>query len=108
MSLPVSACLISRAAEGDPDAFRALVLRMHANLKCGHFTLGGCSHTPPCPIPTEQQMIALDARLIEALSILEQRAKSPVPPERNDGGENQNIENKTNEQRIHRHQRRPG
>jgi hypothetical protein len=64
MSIPIPSCLISKAVT-DEKAYKVLLERMTYNLECGHWTCLGCSHNPPCPEPTEEQIVALEARLLK-------------------------------------------
>lgn len=59
MSLPISACMISKAVFGTPEDREAFFKRMETNFKYGHFTISGCSHEPPCKEPSDEQIKTL-------------------------------------------------
>lgn len=63
MSVPISACLLSRAARHEPGARELLAGRAEYNKKFGAFTFFGCSHKPKCQEPTAEQL----AELAEAI-----------------------------------------
>lgn len=65
MSVPVSVCLICKAALGDEAAFSRLVSVMKINMKHGAWTQVPCKCKPPCERPTEQQMEALNDRVVK-------------------------------------------
>jgi hypothetical protein len=66
MSLPLSQCLIFKAALGNQTAYNKLVEITKYNKYQGHFTLSPCIHNPPCIQPTENQLIDLATKLDEA------------------------------------------
>lgn len=68
MSIPVSFCLISKAARGDGAAYARLLGYMRVNAECGHWSQFPCGHDPRCPRPTDEQVSALDARLVADLA----------------------------------------
>lgn len=72
MSIPISFCLVSKAALGDEEAFGRLKDVMKINIKQGHWSQGGCHHQPPCPQPTEEQVTALNMKLAEAIAAEEE------------------------------------
>lgn len=63
MSKPLSRCLISKAALGDPKAYQELIQATKVSVALGQPSVQECSHTPPCPQPTKAQIEALDAKL---------------------------------------------
>jgi hypothetical protein len=63
MSVPVSACLVNKAAKGDEQAYERLKSIMFINLECGHWTYCGCVHEPPCEPASEEQFETVDTRL---------------------------------------------
>ena len=63
MSIPISGCLVSKAAFGNEKAYARLLEAMKINMKYGHFSMGGCDCKPPCPKPTEDQIDDLNTRL---------------------------------------------
>jgi len=63
MSIPISQCLIFKAAKGDDAAYRKLVSRSKTNFRCGRFSLYACGCEPPCEWPTTEQFEALERRL---------------------------------------------
>jgi hypothetical protein len=68
VSVPITGCIISRAARGDELAFKRLVDDLAYNIGKGHFSTWPCEHSPPCPQPTMQQMTTLEDRLATALN----------------------------------------
>jgi len=64
MSVPISSCDIAQACINE-EAYQALLKAMTVNLKYGHYTQNHrpCPHTPHCPIPTSDQMEALNKRM---------------------------------------------
>lgn len=65
MSMPISACMVMKAAKGDEDAYKHLIDAYTINLKCGHYTTFPCRCDPPCELPTEEQLKKLQARVDE-------------------------------------------
>ena len=64
MSVPISSCDIAQACINE-EAYQALFKSMTVNLKYGHYSVrhGPCPHTPHCPIPTNEQVEALNERM---------------------------------------------
>ena len=62
MSLPISACLLSKACTSEP-AYQRILTRLRFNSQCGHFALWACHHKPRCPMPDVAQINALVQRL---------------------------------------------
>ena len=67
MSMPLSQCLISKAALGDEAMFNELVSRMKYNLRWGAYSTFPCRCDPPCPRPTIEQIEKLNERMDVAL-----------------------------------------
>lgn len=65
MSIPITACLVSKAARGDQAAYAELRRRWLYNQDFGAFSIWPCKCDPPCPEVTEEQVAAL-SRQIEA------------------------------------------
>lgn len=65
MSIPVSVCLISKAAHGDEKATVELFKVMKVNIECGHYTTFPCRCAPPCPVPTSEMMARLNKRMLD-------------------------------------------
>ena len=63
MSIPISACLIIRAAKGDESSYEQLIHDYTVNMECGHWTTFGCRCDPPCEQPTDEQKDELQRRL---------------------------------------------
>lgn len=59
MSVPISACLISRTVQGKPGARELLADRAAYNKKFGSFSFWPCKHKPPCPDVTLGQLVDL-------------------------------------------------
>lgn len=62
MSLPVSACLLSKACTSEL-AYQRILTRLRFNAQCGQFALWPCHHQPRCPMPTVAQRATLVQRL---------------------------------------------
>jgi hypothetical protein len=62
MSMPITACLIAKAVN-DQAAYAELLSRWRFNKRCGAMSVWPCRCNPPCPVPTEEQLIALEERL---------------------------------------------
>ena len=62
MSVPVSICLLSRAAASE-KAYQRVLERMRYNLECGAFSFWLCTHDPKCPMPSDADGEKLMARL---------------------------------------------
>lgn len=62
MSLPVSACLLSKACESE-QAYQRVLTRLRFNVQCGSFSLWACHHRPQCTMPDAKQISKLVARL---------------------------------------------
>lgn len=81
MSLPVSACLLSKACESE-QAYQRVLTRLRFNVQCKAFSLWACHHRPPCTMPDAQQISKLVARLQRDLAG-ESNCPSPsLPPAR--------------------------
>lgn len=63
MSIPLSSCLVSKAALGNEKAYRELVNVMRINTAFGSYTQIPCRHTPQCTAPSEEQLKTLNDRL---------------------------------------------
>jgi len=64
MSMPISGCLISKAACGDEEAYKELIDVYTTNMKYyGHWTTFACRCDPPCAEPTKEQIDELDVRV---------------------------------------------
>lgn len=75
MSIPISSCLLSKAARGDEAARIRLFSAMRVNAKHGAFSTLPCQCKPKCPAPTDAQVKKLDAQLEEFLA-------TPAPTEK--------------------------
>jgi hypothetical protein len=62
MSVPVSICLLSKAATSE-TAYQRVLSRMKFNAECCSFTLWPCTHTPRCPKPDPAATTAMLTRL---------------------------------------------
>lgn len=80
MSTPVKVCTIYKAARGDQQAFDWLVKAMDYNKQKGAFTLHPCNHTPPCEMPTEQELLSLDQRVDAAIREFHKQQKTKLKP----------------------------
>ena len=67
MSVPISTCLVLKAAKGDACAFDVLVSRFKNYKKFGSMSVFPCKCIPPCEDATEEQMTTLDNRVKEAM-----------------------------------------
>ena len=67
MSIPISKCLIYKAATGNEPAFKRLAGALEYNISKGSFTLAPCQCTPPCAVATDTQLSDLDTRLVAEL-----------------------------------------
>jgi len=67
MSVPISECVVLKAAVGDALSLERLVLSMQFNKKAGHYDLIPCTCNPHCPVPTAEQLVALHCKVTEAL-----------------------------------------
>lgn len=72
MSTPILICTISKAALGDERACERLIQDMEYNLKAGHFTTFPCKCDPPCPVPTDEQLEALNEKVVAAIEARKQ------------------------------------
>lgn len=66
MSCPLTNCLISKAARGNEGALNSVLEAMKINKRYGHFMIAPCPHTPPCEQPTDDQLVALNDKVVEA------------------------------------------
>lgn len=71
MSVPLSACLISKAGMGDEQAIKQLVSAMAVNEKYGSFSVFPCACNPPCPQLTQEQATKLNNLVKAALKAKE-------------------------------------
>jgi len=62
MSTPMCYCDWVKAAQGDEQAYEQMSKTLKMNVRIGHYTSFGCSHTPPCHA-TQEQFDALNVRL---------------------------------------------
>lgn len=78
MSHPISSCVVIKAALGDQESFDWLVIAMTYNRQHGIFTQLPCECDPPCPRPTEDQMVTFNDRLNKAVNAeIEKRRRPP-------------------------------
>ena len=63
MSIPLSYCLISKAARGDEEAYQQVKEAMIVNLRYGHWSQFPCPHDPPCPEVSQEQADAFHERM---------------------------------------------
>lgn len=80
MSMPIIACTISKAAHGDEAAYARLRDAMRYNKQCGHWSQFPCQCEPRCPVPSEEAMAALNARLEEDLKDVKTDNRFQGPP----------------------------
>lgn len=71
MSVPVSICLIARAA-GSESAYQRVLERLKYNAECGAFSLWPCTHYPKCKLPEMNAAVALIKRLRGDLAATQQ------------------------------------
>ena len=76
MSIPITACLISKATKSE-QAYQNLLERMKVNVVHGHFSQWPCEHNPPCTMPTDEELDKLNERLTKDLAGIE---PDPSPP----------------------------
>lgn len=55
MSIPISYCSIVKAID-NPEYQERFKKTFELNLKCGHFTIVGCSCDPPCREISEEEL----------------------------------------------------
>jgi hypothetical protein len=55
--------LIRKAGIGDEGAYRELLRRVLYNRKHGAYSVFPCGCNPPCQVPSDEQLEALDAKL---------------------------------------------
>jgi hypothetical protein len=67
MSLPVSACLLSKACVSE-EAYARILKRMKFNAMVGAFTVWPCHHQPRCPMPSLELIKEFKARLKKDLA----------------------------------------
>ena len=65
MSIPITECLVSKAAKGDADAINRLYGRMKRNVEHGSFSTYPCVCDPRCPQPSDEEIEALELALLE-------------------------------------------
>lgn len=70
MSIPISECLVHKAALGDAGAFDTLLDDLRSHVACGHGSYFQCPHDPPCPRASEESVHATWARLFEKMETL--------------------------------------
>lgn len=76
MSQPISMCLVYKAALGDEECVKRLTEAMDYNLRYGSYTTFPCDCKPPCPVPTQGQLQALNLRVTQGIEIIQaKRAK---------------------------------
>lgn len=63
MSAPISFCEISKAARGDEEAYKSLLMKVLYNLTQPAHTVFGCTCKPSCPEPNDLQRENLNARI---------------------------------------------
>lgn len=71
MSIPISACLVFKAARNQGDARKRLQERIDYNKKHGAFSTWPCRHEPPCEIPTDDQIADLLLDMPDAIILFE-------------------------------------
>lgn len=76
MSAPISACWISKAVQGDQQAFKTLLGAAIYNLDNPSNLVFSCNCKPPCPEPSPEQIKALNAQIRAAL--LEHMKEHPL------------------------------
>ncbi len=64
MSVPLSQCLIAKAARGDDQAYKNLRKILAINVDCGHFSIYPCKHQPACEA-TQEEIDKLQKRIDE-------------------------------------------
>lgn len=74
MSVPVSMCLLAKAAASE-TAYQRVLERMRYNLECKSFAFWPCTHTPPCAMPPAAEIEKLTTRLAADL-----RRATAAPP----------------------------
>ena len=62
--MPISQCLIVRAARNEGTARDTLFKVMKYNMKSGHFTMNPCRHDPEC-VATKEELDSLDEWIAE-------------------------------------------
>jgi hypothetical protein len=69
MSIPITSCMISRAARGDEKAFQELFAATYHNRvhNFGIYTHFSCECDPRCPQPTPVESAALNHRMLAEL-----------------------------------------
>ena len=63
MSIPIKKCLITKAIDGDEQAYKNLLESLEYNMRCGHMTWFPCDHNPPCRKPTDLELLAFNLRV---------------------------------------------
>lgn len=86
MSIPVSWCLIAKAASGDEMAYARLLGAMKVNVAHGAFTSVPCTHDPKCEA-ADEAVTKLDARIQKDIQagnlddqLYEESPDEDVPP----------------------------
>jgi hypothetical protein len=59
MSMPIVICHVFKAAKGDEKAKATLQNRLDYNKGKGGFSVWNCECDPPCPKPSEDELVAL-------------------------------------------------
>jgi len=67
MSTPISMCAVHKAARGDEKSLQWLIEAMKYNMTQPAYSMMGCSHNPPCPEASPEQIKKLNLIVEEAL-----------------------------------------
>ena len=67
MSIPISACLVTKAANGDEQAYSKFKAAMLKNLQHGTFSTYPCECNPRCKQPSDELLDKLQERLVQDL-----------------------------------------
>jgi hypothetical protein len=84
--VPISACLIFKAAKGDAEAYESLLRAMRTNARFGSITKSSCSCQPPCEPATQEQLNLLNKNICADLKNPSRRVEEPKeePPDDED------------------------
>ena len=63
MSIPISWCLIQKAAKGNEDSYQEYVKRMKVNMAFGSHSIFPCYHDPVCEMASKEEIDKLNMRL---------------------------------------------
>ena len=66
MSVPFPRCLYYRATRNE-KAYEELLSALRYNLRCGHYTVGPCTHFFRCRRPRDEKLEQLERRLARDL-----------------------------------------